>query len=73
MVIVIMINLPAKLVRINEGVAPQDLVVIAAVAAVARGDAAIVVEADKEPQRILTIKRIVRPRNKLLEKSITFD
>ena len=71
MVIVIMINLPAKLVRINEGVAPQDLVVIAAVAAVAREDAAIVVEADKEPQRTLIIKRIVRPRSKLLEKSIT--
>ena len=67
-----MINLPVKLVRINEGVAPQGLVEIEAVAAVAREDVAIAVEADKEPQRTLTIKRIVLPRSKLLEKSIDF-
>ena len=67
-----MINLPVKLVRINEVVAPQDLVVIAAVAVVAREEEAIVAEADKEP-KTLTIKRIVQPKSKLLEKSITVD
>ena len=69
----IMINLPVKLVRINEGVAPQGLVEIEVVVAGAREDVAIVVEADKEPQRTLTIKRIVLLRSKLLEKSITID
>ena len=67
-----MINLPVKLVRINEVVALQDLVVIAAVAAVAREEEAIVAEADKEP-KTLTIKRIVQPKSKLLEELITVD
>lgn len=67
-----MINLRVKLVRINEVVALQDLVVIAAVAAVAREEEAIVAEADKEP-KTLTIKRIVQPKSKLLEELITVD
>jgi len=71
--IVIMINLPAKLVRINEEVVPQDLVVIVAVVAVAREeDVGIAAEADKEP-KTLTIRRIVLPKSKQHEKSIAID
>ena len=68
--IVIMINLPAKLVRINEEVVPQDLVAVVAVAR--EEDVGIAAEADKEP-KTLTIRRIVLPKSKQHEKSIAID